>query len=51
MLDYIELKSLFQDLSIPTGKPVIIHASLKPFGYIQDGADAILRALMLRRFP
>ncbi|HQV95400.1 MAG TPA: AAC(3) family N-acetyltransferase [Anaerolineales bacterium] len=46
MLDYIELKSLFQDLSIPTGKPVIIHASLKPFGYIQDGADAILRALM-----
>ncbi len=46
MVDYIELKTLFQDLNIPADKPVIVHASLKPFGYIQDGADAILRALM-----
>jgi aminoglycoside 3-N-acetyltransferase len=46
MLDYIELKSFFQDLNIPADKPVIAHASLKQFGYIQDGADAILRALM-----
>lgn len=46
MVDYIELKNLFQDLNIPAETPVIAHASLKPFGYIQDGADAILRALM-----
>lgn len=46
MLDYIELKNLFQDLNIPAEKPVIVHAALKQFGYIQDGADAILRALM-----
>jgi len=45
MVDYIELKNLFQDLNIPAETPVIAHASLKPFGYIQDGADAILRAL------
>ncbi len=44
MLDYIELKSLFDQLNLPD-KPVLVHASLKPFGYIQDGADAILRAM------
>ncbi|HJS18205.1 MAG TPA: AAC(3) family N-acetyltransferase [Anaerolineales bacterium] len=44
MLDYDELKSAFQELDL-ANKPVIAHASLKPFGYIQNGADAVLQAL------
>ena len=45
MVDYIELKSLFESLNL-ADKPVIVHASLKPFGYIQEGADAVVRAMI-----
>jgi aminoglycoside 3-N-acetyltransferase len=41
---YDTLKSAFQELDL-TSSPVIAHASLKPFGYIQNGADAVLQAL------
>jgi aminoglycoside 3-N-acetyltransferase len=44
MLGYDELKSAFQQLGL-VNKPVIAHASLQPFGYIQNGADAVLQAL------
>lgn len=43
-MDYDELKSAFQELSL-ADRPVIAHASLKPFGYIQYGADGVLQAL------
>jgi len=44
VVDYDTLKSAFQELGL-AGHPVIAHASLKPFGYIQNGADAVLQAL------
>src|SRR5690606_29595501 len=40
-----ELKSYFDSLNL-SDKPVIAHASLKPFGYIRDGADGVLRAML-----
>lgn len=43
-MDYKLLRSAFQELSL-ADKPVIAHASLQPFGYIQNGADAVLQAL------
>lgn len=45
MVGYEELKSAFQELNLAT-RPVIAHASLKPFGYIQNGADAVLQAMV-----
>ena len=45
MLDYVELKSAFEELEL-LHRPVIVHASLKPFGYIQGGADTVLRAML-----
>ena len=45
MLDYSELKSAFEDLDL-ADKPVIAHASLKPFGHIQNGADTVIDALL-----
>jgi aminoglycoside 3-N-acetyltransferase len=44
MLGYEELKSVFEQLGL-VNKPVIAHASLQPFGYIHNGADAVLEAL------
>ena len=45
MLNYSDLRSAFRRLNL-TNKPVIVHASLKPFGYIQNGADTLLQALV-----
>jgi aminoglycoside 3-N-acetyltransferase len=45
VVDYNTLKSAFQELDL-TDRPVIAHASLRPFGYIQNGADAVLQALV-----
>ena len=45
MLDYVDLKYAFEDLNL-TEKPVIVHASLRPFGYIKSGVDAVLRAML-----
>ena len=45
MLVYDELKSAFQELSL-ANKPVIAHASLQAFGYIHNGADTVLQALL-----
>ena len=45
MMDYTELKSYFSALNL-SDKPVIAHASLKPFGYIEGGADAVLLAML-----
>lgn len=45
MLTYEELKSALQELGLAS-KPVIVHASLSPFGYIQNGADTVLQALL-----
>lgn len=49
MPDYDELLLAFQALGLQK-TPVIAHASLKPFGYIQGGAEAVLDA-MLSSFP
>jgi aminoglycoside 3-N-acetyltransferase len=45
MPGYAELKLAFEELDLPD-KPVIAHASLKPFGYIQGGADVVLRTML-----
>ena len=45
MLDYAELKSAFDELGI-INKPVIAHASLRPFGQLEGGADTVLRAML-----
>jgi len=45
MLDYTDLKFAFEDLDL-ADKPVIAHASLRPFGYIKSGVDAVLRAML-----
>jgi len=45
MLDFAELKSAFDELGL-VNRPVIAHASLRAFGYIQGGADTVLRAML-----
>jgi aminoglycoside 3-N-acetyltransferase len=45
VVNYETLKSAFQKLDF-ANRPVIVHASLRPFGYIQNGADAVLQALV-----
>jgi len=45
MLDVEELKSAFGKLEL-ADKPIIAHASLRPFGYIQGGAEAVLEAML-----
>lgn len=45
MPDYDELFLAFQELRLQ-GTPVIAHASLRPFGYIQGGAEAVLDAML-----
>ena len=45
MSTYDELKSAFQELGL-ANKSVIAHASLHPFGYIENGADTVLQALI-----
>ena len=45
MSDYAEVLSAFRALDLHD-KPVIAHASLKPFGYVEGGAEAVLDALL-----
>ena len=45
MIGYDELRSAFQELGL-AAQPVIAHASLQPFGYIHNGADTVLQALL-----
>ena len=45
MLGYDELKTAFEALGL-TDRPIIAHASLRPFGYIEGGADTVLRAML-----
>jgi len=45
MLDYTDLKFAFEDLNL-ADHHVIVHASLRPFGYIKSGVDAVLRAML-----
>ena len=45
MSDYAEVLSAFRALDLHD-KPVIAHASLKPFGYVEGGAEAALDALL-----
>ena len=45
MLEFSALKSAFESLGL-IDKPVIAHASLKPFGYVQNGADAVVNAML-----
>ncbi len=44
-LDYTELKYAFEALDL-ADQPVIVHAALRPFGYIKSGVDAVLRAML-----
>jgi len=45
MSGYDELKPAFETLGL-TDKPVIVHASLKPFGHVQGGVDTVLQLVM-----
>ena len=45
MPDYEELFLAFQELGLQE-TPVIAHASIKPFGYIQGGAETVLEAML-----
>ena len=45
MLNYEDLRSAFEALGLQD-KPIIAHASLKPFGPIEGGAEAVLRAML-----
>ncbi len=45
MPGYDELKAAFQRLGL-ADTPVIAHASLKPFGHIENGAETVLLALL-----
>jgi len=45
MLGSEDLKSAFDDLNLQ-GELIIAHASLKPFGYIHGGAEAVLDAML-----
>ena len=45
MLNYEDLRSAFEALGLQD-KPIIAHASLKPFGLIEGGAEAVLRAML-----
>ena len=45
MLGYEDLKSAFNDLNLQE-ELVIAHSSLKPFGYIQGGAETVLDAML-----
>lgn len=45
MPDYAEILSAFQSLGLQE-KPVIAHASLRPFGFIEGGAEAVLDAML-----
>ncbi len=45
MPDYSDLFLAFQTLGLQE-TPVIAHASLKPFGYIQGGAETVLDAML-----
>jgi aminoglycoside 3-N-acetyltransferase len=49
MPGYAEILGAFQALGLQD-KPVIAHASLRPFGFIEGGAQAVLDA-MLASFP
>ena len=45
MLDYTQLKASFEALGL-RDKPVIAHTSLKPFGFIEGGAQTVLSAML-----
>ena len=45
MPDYEELFRAFQQLGLQD-TPVIAHASLRPFGFIQGGAETVLNAML-----
>lgn len=45
MLEFSQLKSAFESLAL-SDKPVIAHASLKPFGYVQNGADPVVHSMV-----
>ena len=45
MPDYAELVSAFQALGLHD-TPIIAHASVRPLGYIQGGAEAVLDAML-----
>ena len=46
MPDYAEILAAFQSLGLQD-KPVIAHAALKPFGFIEGGAEAVLDAMLV----
>ena len=45
MPEYADVVSAFQALGLHD-KPIIAHASLKPFGFIEGGAEAVLDAML-----
>lgn len=45
MLDHTELGPAFEKLGL-ADRPIIAHASLKPFGFTKGGAEAVLNAML-----
>lgn len=46
MLTRNEIISQLEKFNIPSGKPVIVHSSLKAVGKIDGGAETLLSALI-----
>jgi aminoglycoside 3-N-acetyltransferase len=45
MPEYAEILAAFQALGLQD-QPVLAHASLKPFGFVEGGAEAVLNAML-----
>ena len=45
MIRSAELQEALDELEVPNGVPIIAHASLSAFGYLQGGAEGLVQAL------
>lgn len=45
VVTFTELRQAFRALQIPADRPVLVHASLSAFGWVEGGAEAVVSAL------